>query len=321
MEKKHDIAFQDDEIVYVSTGDGTTSQGEFWEGLTTACVNKLPVMFCVEDNGYAISVPVSVQMPEGSISKALSNFPGLKVIECDGNCPIESYAAAREAERIFDQNGAVLIHAHVTRPYSHSMSDDQRMYRTEEELEIETKKDVINSYPETLLQLGLLSDKELEDIKDKISKQVREAIDKAVETPWPEKETALDHLFSHDHIISSDEFNNESEVKGKEDVPMAQAINSVLRNEVKEILIRVFGEDVADFTEVEKYEKGLKGKGGVFKISSGVQKAGIENQVFNSPLAEANIVGRAIGMAMRGLKPVVEIQFFDYIWTAFMHKK
>ena len=323
MGKKHDIAFQDDEVIYVSTGDGTTSQGEFWEGLTTACVNKLPVMFCVEDNGYAISVPVSVQMPEGSISKALANFPGLKVIECDGNCPIESYAAAREAEAyIRSKNGPALVHAHVTRPYSHSMSDDQRMYRTEEELEIETKKDVVNSYPETLLQLGLLSDKELEEIKDKINKQVREAIDKAIATPWPKKETALDHLFSHDHLISSDEFSKESEVKGKEDVPMAQAINSVLRNEVKKNpLIRVFGEDVADFTEVEKYEKGLKGKGGVFKISSGVQKAGIENQVFNSPLAEANIVGRAIGMAMRGLKPVVEIQFFDYIWTAFMQLK
>ncbi len=323
MGKKHDIAFQDDEVTYVSTGDGTTSQGEFWEGLTTACVNKLPVMFCVEDNGYAISVPVSVQMPEGSISKALANFPGLKVVECDGNCPIESYAAAREAEAyIRSKNGPALIHAHVTRPYSHSMSDDQRMYRTEEELEVETKKDVVNSYPETLLQLGLLSDKELDEIKDKINKQVREAIDQAIATPWPKKETALDHLFSHDHLISSDEFRNESEVKGKEDVPMAQAINSVLRNEVKKNpLIRVFGEDVADFTEVEKYEKGLKGKGGVFKISSGVQKAGIENQVFNSPLAEANIVGRAIGMAMRGLKPVVEIQFFDYIWTAFMQLK
>ena len=323
MGKKHNINFQDDEVVYVSTGDGTTSQGEFWEGLTTACVNKLPVMFCVEDNGYAISVPVSVQMPEGSISKTLRNFPGLKVIECDGNCPIESYAAAREAEAyIRSKNGPALVHAHVTRPYSHSMSDDQRMYRTEEELAVEAKKDVVNSYPETLLQLGLLSEKELNDIKEKINKQVREAIDKAIITPWPAKETALDHLFSAEHPINGSEFDKQSSVSGKEDVPMAQAINSVLRNEVKRNpLIRVFGEDVADFTEVEKYEKGLKGKGGVFKISSGVQKAGIENQVFNSPLAEANIVGRAIGMAMRGLKPVVEIQFFDYIWTAFMQLK
>ena len=323
MGKKHNIPFQDDEIVYVSTGDGTTSQGEFWEGLTTACVNKLPVMIVVEDNGYAISVPVAVQMPEGSISKTLANFPGLKVIECDGNCPIESYAAAREAEAyIRSKNGPALIHAHVTRPYSHSMSDDQRMYRTEEELAIESVKDVVNSYPETLLQLGLLSEKELSEIKEKINKQVRDAIDKAITTPWPAKETALDHLFSPHHPIDGVEFNNQSKVTGKEDVPMAQAINSVLRSEIKKNpLIRMFGEDVADFTEIEKYEKGLKGKGGVFKISSGVQKAGIENQVFNSPLAEANIIGRAIGMAMRGLKPVVEIQFFDYIWTAFMQLK
>ena len=144
MGKKHDIDFKDDEIVYCSTGDGTTSQGEFWESLTTACVNKLPVLYVVEDNGYAISVPVAVQMPEGSISKTLKNFPGLKVIECDGNCPIESYAAAREAEaHIRSKKGPVLLHAHVTRPYSHSMSDDQTMYRTKEELEIEKKKTLL----------------------------------------------------------------------------------------------------------------------------------------------------------------------------------
>ena len=173
-------------------------------------------MFCVEDNGYAISVPVSVQMPEGSISKTLSSFPGLKVIECDGNCPIESYAAAREAEAyIRSKNGPALIHAHVTRPYSHSMSDDQRMYRTEEELELETKKDVVNSYPETLLQLGLLSEKELNDINEKINKQVREAIDKAVATPWPKKETALDHLFSADNPIDGAEFDKQSSVSEK----------------------------------------------------------------------------------------------------------
>ena len=323
MGKKHDIDFKDDEIVYCSTGDGTTSQGEFWESLTTACVNKLPVLYVVEDNGYAISVPVAVQMPEGSISKTLKNFPGLKVIECDGNCPIESYAAAREAEaHIRSKKGPVLLHAHVTRPYSHSMSDDQTMYRTKEELEIEKEKDVVNSYPKTLTNLGLLSDAEVQKIKDSIKASVKEAIAKAIATPWPTKDTSTKHLFSEDVDISSDQFDNPSEITGKEDVPMAQAINKVLRSEVsKNPLVRVFGEDVADFSEVEKYDEGLKGKGGVFKISSGVQASGVDNQVFNSPLAEANIVGRAIGMAVRGLKPVVEIQFFDYIWTAYMQLK
>ena len=323
MGKKHDIDFKDDEIVYCSTGDGTTSQGEFWESLTTACVNKLPVLYVVEDNGYAISVPVAVQMPEGSISKTLKNFPGLKVIEVDGNCPIESYAAAREAEaHIRSKKGPVLLHAHVTRPYSHSMSDDQTMYRTKEELEIEKEKDVVNSYPTTLTNLGLLSEAEVQKIKDSIKASVKGAIAKAISTPWPTKDTSTMHLFSEDVDISGDQFDNPSDIKGKEDVPMAQAINKVLRTEVaRNSLIRVFGEDVADFSEVEKYDEGLKGKGGVFKISSGVQASGVDNQVFNSPLAEANIVGRAIGMAVRGLKPVVEIQFFDYIWTAYMQLK
>ncbi len=323
MGKKHDNNFQDDEIVYCSTGDGTTSQGEFWESLTTSCVNKFPVLFLVEDNGYAISVPVSVQMPEGSISKTLKNFPGLKVIEVDGNCPIESYAAAREAEaHIRSKKGPVLLHAHVTRPYSHSMSDDQTMYRTKEELEIEKEKDVVNSYPKTLTNLGLLSEAEVQKIKDSIKASVKGAIAKAIGTPWPTKDTSMKHLFSEDVDIAGDQFDNPSDVTGKEDVPMAQAINKVLRTEVaRNSLIRVFGEDVADFSEVEKYDEGLKGKGGVFKISSGVQASGVDNQVFNSPLAEANIVGRAIGMAVRGLKPVVEIQFFDYIWTAYMQLK
>ena len=216
----------------------------------------------------------------------------------------------------------VLLHAHVTRPYSHSMSDDQTMYRTKEELEIEKEKDVVNSYPKTLTNLGLLSDAEVQKIKDSIKASVKDAIAKAIATPWPTKDTSTKHLFSEDVDISSDQFDNPSEITGKEDVPMAQAINKVLRSEVsKNPLIRVFGEDVADFSEVEKYDEGLKGKGGVFKISSGVQASGVDNQVFNSPLAEANIIGRAIGMAVRGLKPVVEIQFFDYIWTAYMQLK
>jgi len=140
--------FHDDEIVLVSCGDGTTSQGEFWEGLTTACVNKLPVLFLVEDNGYAISVPVEVQTPGGSISKCLANFPGLKIFQVDGNCPIESYEVSLEAEKYLRKSlGPVLIHAKVTRPYSHSLSDAHDMYRTKEELELETKNDVINSFP------------------------------------------------------------------------------------------------------------------------------------------------------------------------------
>ena len=316
--------YKSDEIIYVSTGDGTTSQGEFWEGITTACVNKLPVLFMVEDNGYAISVPTDVQTPGGSISKCLSNFPGLKLFECDGNCPIESYAAMRDAEAYLRAgNGPVLVHAHVTRPYSHSLSDDQTMYRTKEELDREKEQDVFNSYPKLLEAAGIMTDDELKGLYKEVSEECREAMLKAIETPWPGVETVADHLFSHDVDMSSDAFETEGTFEGKDDVPMAQTINKVLQREFKSNpFLRMWGEDVADFSQLEKLDDpDLKGKGGVFKITSGVQRASSSDQVFNSPLAEANIIGRAIGQAMRGIKPIVEIQFFDYIWTAYMQLK
>lgn len=321
---KDSPVYHDQEIVYVSCGDGTTSQGEFWEGLTTACVNKLPVLFMVEDNGYAISVPVSVQTPGGSISKALANFPGLKIFTCDGNCPVDSYETMVEAEKYLRSGkGPVLVHANVTRPYSHSLSDDHSYYRTKEDLANEAALDVFNSYPKFLTETGLLTSEEVKAILDETAKEVREAMTKAMETAWPAKSTYADHLYSSDVDPTSSAFETAPQFSGKEDIPLATAINMTLKSEIKKNpLMMVFGEDVADFTEVEKYENpDLKGKGGVFKVTHGVQKAAKPGQVFNSPLAEANIIGRAIGMAMRGLKPVVEIQFFDYIWTAYMQLK
>ncbi len=324
MNLKDSPIYHDREIVYVSSGDGTTSQGEFWEGLTTACVNKLPVLFMVEDNGYAISVPVSVQTPGGSISKALENFPGLKIFTCDGNCPVESYATMVEAEKYLRGGlGPVLVHATVTRPYSHSLSDDHSYYRTKEDLADESRRDVFNSYPKFLEETGLLTTEEVKSILDEASKEVRDAMTRALETAWPSKSTYADHLYSHEVDPTSSQFETSPHFSGKEDIPLATAINMTLKSEIKKNpLMMVFGEDVADFTEVEKYDNpDLKGKGGVFKVTHGVQKAARPGQVFNSPLAEANIIGRAIGMAMRGLKPVVEIQFFDYIWTAYMQLK
>ncbi|MCP4912701.1 MAG: dehydrogenase [Oligoflexia bacterium] len=319
-----DVPFEKDEVVYVSTGDGTTSQGEFWEGLTTACVNKLPVIFVVEDNGYAISTPTFVQTPGGSISKALDEFPGLKVLKTNGNCPIESYATMTEAvAHARKRKGAVLVHASTTRPYSHSLSDDQSMYRTKEELAEEKEIDVFNSYPKFLVDSGIMKQEEVDALLEEVSNEVREAMNKAIETPWPAPETSLDHIYSENVDITSTDFETEGSFTGKDDVPMAGAINKVLKDEFKKNpLLRMFGEDVADFSQLEKLDNpDLKGKGGVFKISSGVQRVSRDGQVFNSPLAEANIVGRAIGMASRGLKPVVEIQFFDYIWTAYMQLK
>ena len=315
--------YHDQEIVYVSCGDGTTSQGEFWEGLTTACVNKLPVMFMVEDNGYAISTPVWMNTPGGSISKALHDFPGLKIFTCDGNCPIDSYNTMVEVEKYMRAgNGPTLVHANVTRPYSHSLSDDHSYYRTKEDLAEESAKDVFNSYPKFLTDTGLFTTEEVKGILDEVTKEIREAMTRALETAWPLKSTYMDHLYSEIDPTSA-QFETAANFSGKEDIPLATAINMTLKSEIKNNpLMMVFGEDVADFSEVEKYNNpDLKGKGGVFKVTHGVQKAAKPGQVFNSPLAEANIIGRAIGMAMRGLKPVVEIQFFDYIWTAYMQLK
>lgn len=320
----HKLPYHRNEIVFTSCGDGTTSQGEFWEGLTTACVNKLPVLFMVEDNGFAISVPTFVQTPGGSISKALANFPGLKIFECDGTCPIESYATMKEVEKYMRAgNGPVLVHAHVTRPYSHSLSDDHSFYRTKQELAEEAKRDVLNTYPKFLVDAKIATKDELDAIAKEVEAEVKDAMKRAIETAWPELDTYADHLYSPDVDPSSSDFDSTPQFSGKEDVPMAGAINSVLKSELQNNpLMRIFGEDVADFSELEKLSnEELKGKGGVFKVTAGCQRVSKEGQVFNSPLAEANIIGRAIGMAMRGIKPVVEIQFFDYIWTAYMQLK
>lgn len=324
MKLKDSPVYHDQEIVYTSCGDGTTSQGEFWEGLTTACVNKLPVLFMVEDNGYAISTPTWIQTPGGSISKALENFPGLKIFTCDGNCPVESYDTMVEVEKYMRQGkGPALVHATVTRPYSHSLSDDHGFYRTKEDLADEATRDVFNSFPKFLTETGLMTSEEVKTALDEASKEVKDAMKEALETAWPSPDTYMDHLYSPDVDPTSSEFETQANLQGKEDIPLASAINMTLKSEIKKNpLMMVFGEDVADFTEVEKYDNPeLKGKGGVFKVTHGVQKAAKPGQVFNSPLAEANIIGRAIGMAMRGLKPVVEIQFFDYIWTAYMQLK
>ena len=326
-EHKIDVSgmdFKDDEIIYVSTGDGTIAQGEFWEGLTTACVNNLPVLFMVEDNGFAISTPTNVQYPEGSISKTLANFPGLKIFNTDGCCPIESFATMTDAAAyIRKTRKPALVHATVTRPYSHSLSDDHGMYRTKAELAEEGLRDVFNAYPKFLVEAGVITESERENVLKKVSANVKEAMDRAINTEWPKTETVMDHLYSEEVDITGVQFDKAPNFTGKDDVPMAASINKVLRTEfAKNPMLRMWGEDVADFFEKERLNNPeLKGKGGVFKLTANVQRESRDGQVFNSPLAEANVIGRAIGMAIRGIKPVVEIQFFDYIWTAYMQLK
>ena len=321
--KGREDLYERDEITYVSIGDGATSEGEFWEAVNTACVLKLPVMFVVEDNGYAISVPREVQTAGDSISKALSGFEGLYITEFDGCDPIESYREiSRAADYCRSGQGPALIHAHVIRPYSHSMSDDEQMYRTDAEREDDAKRDPVHAFAKYLIGEELQSQEQVDALKAQVDAEVRAAVDEALALKTPHPDTALDFIYSPDVDPTSSKFEAKAqwdEQGGKK--TMVDLINDTMRTEMRrDPKIVVFGEDVADVTREELLGK-VKGKGGVFKVTHRLQEEFGSARVFNSPLAEANIIGRAIGMAMRGLKPVVEIQFFDYIWPAYMQIK
>ncbi|MBI2945422.1 MAG: dehydrogenase E1 component subunit alpha/beta [Candidatus Wallbacteria bacterium] len=308
-----------DEVVLVTTGDGTTSQGEFWESLNTACQRKLPVLYLVEDNGWAISVPVRAQTAGGDISRLVCGFPGLAVEKVDGCDPVASYSLlGRVAERIRAGAGPCLVHASVVRPYSHSLSDDQTMYRTRADLAEEQRRDPLVTFPALLLRKKLASEAELARIRAEVDATVEAATEAAIAAPKPPVSSATRHVFSESVDPTSADFDRLPAFSGGEPQSMAALINSTLAAEMaRDKRILVFGEDVADASNAESLQE-VKGKGGVFKVTYGLQAKFGADRVFNSPLAEANIIGRAIGMALRGLKPVVEIQFFDYIWPAMM---
>ena len=310
--------FEHDEVIYISVGDGTTSEGEFWESLNTSCTRKLPVLYLIEDNGYAISVPVEVQTPGGDISRVLENFPDLRVFRVDGTDYLASYRTMREAvAHVRERKGPVVVHATVIRPYSHSLSDDEKLYKTAAERESEARRDPLLRMRQFLKSDGLATDDELADILESVEREVNQAAQDALKAPKPEPETATMYVFSPDVDPTSSAFSTEPKPQGPRDT-MVSAINSTLKDEMaRDPRIVIFGEDVADVTREEALPL-VAGKGGVFKVTHGLQRLYGSDRVFNSPLAEANIVGRAVGMALRGLKPVVEIQFFDYIWPAFM---
>jgi 2-oxoisovalerate dehydrogenase E1 component len=322
------VSFQNDEITYVSLGDGTSSEGEFWEAMNTAALGKLPVIFCVEDNGYAISVPVEVQTAGGSISRLVSGFPNFHFEEVDGTDPIASYAAFRRAAKYCREgHGPAFVHAHVIRPYSHSLSDDERLYRPESERERDAQRDPVTRTQMFLLREGILDDKGINQLEKEVEAELQVAVDRALEALPPAPESVTQYLYSPDLDVTSSVFDTpaiatESSSDGKKVAPktMADLITATLRDEMKrDERIVIFGEDVADCSREEYLKhKLVKGKGGVFKLTFGLQCEFGNDRVFNSPLAEAAIVGRATGMATRGLKPVVEIQFFDYIWPAMM---
>ncbi len=321
-----DVTFHGDEVVFVSCGDGTTSEGEFWESLNSASNLKLPVLYVIEDNEYAISVPVEVGTTGGNISKLVQGFPNFHFAEIDGTDPLVSYAAFKTAvDYIRAGNGPAFVHGHVIRPYSHSLSDDEKLYRPESERQNEVERDPITRFQLFLVREGILDEKAIDNLEKDVEADIQDASDRAVAAALPEPGSYKQFVYSADLDPTSSDFQTEAVHPTPSDTgtptpekTMADLINACLKDEMKrDARIVMFGEDVADCSREEYLkDKQVKGKGGVFKLTAGLQAEFGSDRVFNSPLAEANIVGRAVGMATRGLKPVVEIQFFDYIWPA-----
>ncbi len=307
-----------DEVTLVCSGEGATSEGEFWESINVACLERLPLLFLIEDNGYAISVPIERQTPGGNIARLLEGFPGLFRAEIDGTNFMESFRGLTQAFDYCRQgHGPALVHASVIRPYSHSLSDDERLYKPKSEREQEASRDPLKTYPEFLLREGMLDRVALERITREIDREVAEITERVLSEAPPPRGSALIHLYSDTIDPASSEFDVQPHFQG-EPRTMIDSINQTLIEEMtRDERILVFGEDVADCSREQNLSE-VKGKGGVFKATANLQRNFGSKRCFNTPLAEAGIVGRAIGLAARGLKPVPEIQFFDYIWPAMM---
>ncbi|MGB7310290.1 MAG: dehydrogenase E1 component subunit alpha/beta [Candidatus Acidiferrales bacterium] len=316
------VSHHRDEIAYVSGGDGSTSEGEFYEALSAASLRRAPALFLVEDNGYAISGPVEVQTPGGNISKLVANFPNFHFEECDGTDPLESYAALSAAvAHCRARRGPALVHAHVIRPYSHSLSDDEKLYKTAEERDAEAHRDPVPKFGLFLVREGILDEHDIEALESDVEREVLEATDRALAAEPPHPDSIYECLYSPDVDPTGKQFETAPKANGHSHGPtktMVEMISATLADEMsRDERIVIFGEDVADCSREENLAS-VKGKGGVFKATSGLQRRYGLKRVFDAPIAEAGIIGRAIGMAVRGLKPVVEIQFFDYIWPAMM---
>ena len=309
---------QSDAITLVTTGDGATSEGEFWEAMNIACIEKLAIVFLEEDNGYAISTPVERQTPGGDLSKVVSGFPHLKIFNCDGTDFDATYATMVEAvEYCRREQSPVFVRATCIRPYSHSLSDDEKLYKTPAERADEAKRDPIVTFPERLIAEGVLDRHGLELLTHEVDLEIQEVTERVLKAASPPKGSALRYLYSERVDPTSEEFNATPTLSG-EPRTMVDEINRTLHEEMRRnARMIVFGEDVADCSRELNLAE-VKGKGGVFKATQGLQIAFGSARCFNTPIAEAGIVGRAIGMATRGMKPVVEIQFFDYIWPAMM---
>jgi 2-oxoisovalerate dehydrogenase E1 component len=316
------LGIADDEVVLVSLGDGTAAQGEFWECLNGAVNLRAPLVILLQDNGYAISTPSSVQYAGANAAALLKGWEahGLLVLdEVDGSDPVACHEAmAKAVAHARGRQGPALVRARVVRPYSHSLSDDEQAYKTPAQRALEALKDPLACYPERLLELGDLTGAGLAELKAEIQREVDQAWETALLAPAPDPDSVCRHLYSETVDPTGPAFDTE-ELAGDQAVggkTMIDLINQTLRQELAaNPALLLFGQDVAD-ASCEEILSDVKGKGGVFKATFGLQRQFGSHRVYNAPLAEATILGRAIGLAARGFKPVVEIQFFDYIWTA-----
>jgi 2-oxoisovalerate dehydrogenase E1 component len=316
---------REDELTYVSLGEGATSEGEFWESLNTSCSLRLPVLYVVADNGYAISVPSRQQAP-APISELVKGFPQLAVHRLDGR---DYFEVRQQVPAIVDAirrgQGPALVHATVTRPYSHSSADTQSKYRPQHELDDEAWHDPIAALERALVEDQVLSPERLAEMREEARKLVADAAKEALAAPRPDPSTLRLHLLQLADVSeeeSSEEAASPPAGVGPEApvVALGEAIRLGLHEAMAaDMRVRVFGEDVAD-APPELIDV-LEGKGGVFGTTFGLQRAYGHDRCYNTPLAEANIVGRAVGQGARGLRPVPEIQFFDYIWTAMQQIK
>jgi 2-oxoisovalerate dehydrogenase E1 component len=298
-------------VVYVSSGEGTTSQGEFHEAINWASREKAPVIFVIQNNKWAISVPVENQTAgkNASVTEMMKGYENLLRLNVDGTDYEEMKITAENAyEYALSGEGPVLVEAHVVRLFSHSSSDDQKKYRPKDSLEEDLRRDPIEKLANKLIERGALKQEEFEAMKTEYKKLADDVAESVLKEPDPKPETATRYVFDESGLIDSLDYEKTKPTGNK--VVMVDAINHALHEELeRNEKIYVFGEDVAD------------GKGGVFTATKGLSTKFGNERVFNSPLAEASIEGVAIGMALAGLKPCVEIQFGDYIWPAFMQMR
>jgi 2-oxoisovalerate dehydrogenase E1 component len=297
------LAAQYDEsrdIVYVSSGEGTTSQGDFHEALNWASNAKAPIIFHIQDNEYAISTHKSEQSADSVFTRA-SGYKNLSRFDVDGTNFFETHLAFKQAEeRARIGQGPSIIVSNVVRLLPHSSSDDQRKYRTEDDLSQDQKRDPLLILKNQSLGKKFILQKEFEKIDSLVKEQVDSDVLWAETQSYPDEETALNHIYSTDAPII------ESVAKPiRDNIVIVDAINHALKEEMlQNNKMVIFGQDIAD------------PKGGVFTATKGLSDEFGTKRVFNSPLAESSIIGTAIGLAVSGYKPVVEIQFGDYIWTA-----